>query len=527
MTIIMDLQDYRAQIDETDDRLLALFKERMNISLQIAQYKKEHGLPVLDSTRERDKLADMGDKAGDDLRSYTHMLFNLLFELSRAHQEKVLNAESEPSNIISGFGLLGEKLSHSFSPLIHGFLGDYKYSLYETAPDDLDSFMTSKLFDGINVTIPYKQSVIPYCADLSEEARLTGSVNTIVKGIDGKLHGHNTDYYGFQVMLEHGGIDPNGKKALVLGDGGAARTVRAVLDGLGAQEIVTISRRGENHYGNIERHHDAAIIVNTTPVGMYPGNGASPLSLSGFGQLTGVADLIYNPLRTKLLLDAEKLGVPCVNGLIMLVAQAEMASRLFMADPASTINIPSTDSKFRKSSSHPGEHRTILDTIHDTILRKIQNVALIGMPGCGKSTVGRMLARMTEQPFVHIDELIEAAAGKPIPEIFADDGEDAFRQLETRILVGESSKSGVVIATGGGVVTRLENLDLLRQNSIIVYLNRELSELITDGRPLSEREGVYSLAKQRLPLYEAWSDYAVEVAPTPEQTAARILEVLG
>ena len=406
------------------------------------------------------------------------------------------------------FGLLGEKLGHSFSPLIHGFLGEYKYSLFEVEQRYLDSFMAEKRFNGINVTIPYKQSVIPYCADLSEEARLTGSVNTIIKGEDEALHGYNTDFHGFRVMLERGGVDPNGKKVLVLGDGGAARTVRVVLDMLGSREVVTISRRGENNYGNIEKHRDAEVIVNTTPVGMYPGNGCSPMPLEGFGNLSGVADLIYNPLRTKLLLDAERIGVPCVSGLIMLVAQAEMASRMFMGDSS-------------------GAENTQMDTIHDSILKKTQNIALIGMPGCGKSTVGLSLSRLAERPFAHIDEQIEKAAGKTIPEIFADDGEDAFRRLETRIIAEVSRRSGIVIATGGGVVARQENFDLLRQNSVIVYLRRELSELATDGRPLSGSEGVHALANKRLHLYEAWSDCAVQVEATPEQTAERILEAIG
>ena len=403
------------------------------------------------------------------------------------------------------FGLLGEKLGHSFSPLIHSYLGEYAYSLFEVGPGDFDSFMSEKRFDGINVTIPYKQSVIPYCADLSEEARATGSVNTIVKSQDGALHGHNTDFHGFLAMLERGGIDPNGKKALVLGDGGAARTVRAVLDRLGACEIVTISRRGDNNYGNIERNQDAEIIINTTPVGMYPNNGSSPLSLDGFERLSGVADLIYNPLLTKLLLDAERMGVPYVNGLVMLVAQAEAASRLFMGERSQTVSV---------------------DIIYDSILKKTQNIALIGMPGCGKTTVGRLLAEMMGRSFADTDDLVSAAAGKTIPEIFAGDGEDIFRRLETRILAEESRRSGIVIATGGGVVTQPENYDLLRQNSVVVYMVRQLSELITDGRPLSGSQGLQTLAEQRLHLYEAWSDLAVKVEATPELTASQIIQKL-
>jgi shikimate dehydrogenase len=403
------------------------------------------------------------------------------------------------------FGLLGEKLGHSFSPLIHGYLGEYDYLLYEVSAGDLDSFIKDKSFDGINVTIPYKQQVMPYCATLSHEAQIIGSVNTIIKDDNGALHGHNTDYHGFCVMLEQGGIEPKGKKTLVLGDGGSARTVRTALDGLGAREIVTISRRGENHYGNIERHYDADIIVNTTPVGMYPNNGNSPLSLAGFKQLSGVADLIYNPTRTKLLLEAEELGITRVNGLVMLVAQAEAASRLFLDGPA---------------------RPELVNKIHDAILKRTQNIALIGMPGCGKSTVGRLLAEKLGRPFADIDGQIEAAAGKKIPRIFAEDGEETFRQLETRVLAEEAKKSGMVLATGGGAVTRPENLNLLKQNSVIVYLKRELTDLITEGRPLSQGIGIQALAEKRLPLYKAWSDYAVQVEAKPEQTAARIEEVI-
>ena len=404
------------------------------------------------------------------------------------------------------FGLLGEKLGHSFSPIIHRYLGDYEYQLYEISPREFDAFMTQRRFDGLNVTIPYKQAVIPYCATLSDEAREIGSVNTIIKDEDGMLHGHNTDYHGFCVMLEHGGIEPDGRKTLVLGDGGSARTIRAALNGLGAKEIVTISRRGGNHYGNIDKHYDADMIVNTTPVGMYPDNASSPLPLQGFGRLSGVADLIYNPLRTKLQLDAGRINVPCVNGLTMLVAQAEKASRLFCGGPA---------------------RPELVDTILSELIRKTRNIALIGMPGCGKSTAGRELATLMGRPFADIDEMIEASTGKSIPDIFARDGEEAFRLLETRILSDEAKKTGMVIATGGGVVTQQENLDLLRQNSLIVYLRRELPELVSAGRPLSESIGVKTLASQRLPLYETWSDHVIDTHSDPDRTAGRILEALA
>ena len=402
------------------------------------------------------------------------------------------------------FGLLGEKLSHSYSPLIHSFLGEYDYPLYEIDPCDLDAFMTERHFDGINVTIPYKRQVVAYCATLSKEARAIGSVNTIIKDEDGALHGYNTDYYGFYTMLKYAAIDPAGKKTLILGDGGAAQTVKTVLNDLKAREIVTISRRGENHYGNIALHHDAELIVNTTPVGMYPENGVSPISLEGFRQLTGLADLIYNPLRTMLLLEAERLGLPFANGLMMLTAQAEMASRLFL-------DIPSRPE--------------LAYAAHNAILRKNRNIALIGMPGCGKSAAGRVLARILERAFVDIDDEIEATAGKNIPSIFAEDGEETFRRLETRVLAEATKKNGLVIATGGGVVTRPENYYLLRQNSLIIYLARDQATLETEGRPLSMGgEGLPKLAARRLPLYETWSDRTVQVEPDAEQTAKKISE---
>jgi len=403
------------------------------------------------------------------------------------------------------FGLLGEKLGHSYSPLIHSYLGDYNYVLYEVSSSELTRFMSERKFDGINITIPYKQAVIPHCATLSKEARTIGSVNTIIKDKDGLLHGYNTDYFGFGIMLELAGIKPSDKKALVLGDGGSAKTVRAVLGDSGAREVITISRKGNENYGNISRHYDADIIINTTPVGMYPDNCNSPLNLDEFRQLTGVADLIYNPMNTRLLLKAGQLGIPCINGLSMLVGQAEMASRIFTGVSA---------------------RHELIDEIIKTIKHKTQNLVLIGMPGCGKSTTGRYLAEMTGRQFSDIDDLIEKTAGKNIPEIFREDGEDTFRSMETQVLGEAAKKSGIIIAAGGGVVTRPENLDLMQQNSRIVYLRNKINKLKTEGRPLSLGVGVEILAKQRLPLYEAWSDYIIDVCDEPEQTAKNIIEVI-
>jgi len=421
------------------------------------------------------------------------------------------------------FGLLGGKLGHSFSPLIHSYLGDYDYRLFEVPPDGLDSFMIARDFDGINVTIPYKQDVMSYCSTLSDEARTIGCVNTIIKDKNGDLHGHNTDYYGFKMLLKYGGFNPAGWKAVVLGDGGSARTVRAVLNDLGAKEIITVSRLGENNYSNIAKHYDAELLVNTTPVGMFPNTGILPVCIKGFTQLKAIADLVYNPSKTKIHLEAERLGVPCVNGLAMLVAQAEMASRLFLGGSDQADN----ESGFISKDSASDQSETeLLESVIQKVLMKTLNIAIIGMPGCGKSSVGKALASELGRQLVDIDELIETASGKNIPDIFAQNGEDYFRSLESRILSDEAKKSGLVIATGGGVVTQTENLDTLRQNSVVIYLKRDLHELSINGRPLSGTVGIEELAKQRLPLYETWSDCAVESGEDEEQTASRMMEAL-
>lgn len=403
------------------------------------------------------------------------------------------------------YGLLGRKLGHSFSPQIHKELGDYEYPLYEREPEEVAEFLQKGDFAGINVTIPYKQTVMPCCSELSPEAEKIGSVNTIVRRADGSLYGHNTDYEGFKYMVKAAGVDPKGKKTLVLGDGGAAKTVRAVLADLGAGEIVTISRRGENNYTNLHRHADAALIVNTTPLGMYPDVGAAAVDLTAFPECKAVLDLIYNPARTELLLQAESLGMAAVNGLGMLVEQARCASELFTGsrtDPAQTPRITAK------------------------IAAQTMNIALIGMPGSGKTTVGRELARRLDRKFMDMDDEIVKKAGKSIPQIFAEEGEEAFRSLETQVLSELSGESGLVIATGGGVVTRARNLPLLRRNSRIVRLERPVEELSSEGRPLSQKFTPTKLAIEREPLYNAWQEISLRVTE-PAETAECIIREVG
>ena len=402
------------------------------------------------------------------------------------------------------FGLLGRKLSHSFSPQIHRWLGDYEYLLYETEPEKVEEFVRYAPLDGFNVTIPYKETVMPFCTTISDEAKKIGSVNTVVRR-HGRIEGYNTDYFGFTYLLKNAGIDPAGKKALVLGSGGASKTAQAVLRDLGASCVTVIGRNLPDNYENIDKHRDAHIIVNATPVGMYPNNGERIVNLADFPMLEGVADMIYNPARTAFLLDAERLGVKNTNGLVMLVAQAKKAAEIFFETAFDDALIP---------------------RITGEIERETKNIALIGMPGCGKSSVGKTIARMTGRELVETDEMIPERAGKSIEDIFREDGEDAFRKIETACLADASKKSGCVIATGGGVVTRPENLDLLRQNSVIVFIDRDFHEMSVEGRPLSQKYGVEALARARLPLYNGWCDLRIESTGV-KPTAVEIIRRLG
>ena len=401
-------------------------------------------------------------------------------------------------------GLLGEKLGHSYSPLIHNALADYDYRLFEVQKENLENFLRSEPFAGINVTIPYKKAVIPYLADLSPIAKKLGSVNTIVRKENGQLIGHNTDYFGFKTMVRRSGIEPNGKKALVLGSGGASNTVVAVLEEMGAQVIV-ISRTGANNYENLHLHQDAAILVNTTPVGMYPNVGISPVDLSLFPHLEGVLDIIFNPARTQLLLDAETRGIPGMNGLLMLVAQAKESAEWFM-------------------------RKTIDDGKIDEIYRKLkadtENIFLIGMPGCGKSTIGKLLAQALNRPFADADAKIREAAGMDIPDIFAKFGESRFREIESEVLQELGKASAQVIATGGGCITRDCNYAPMHQNGTIIWIRRSIQALPTEGRPLSQANDLQDMYTRRKPLYEAFCDAAVDNTGTPEAALARILSLL-
>ena len=401
-------------------------------------------------------------------------------------------------------GLLGQHLGHSYSPSIHAQLADYQYSIFEKEPEQLEDFLKNGGFHGINVTIPYKKSVIPFLDSLSPVAARLGAVNTIVRRSDGSLIGHNTDYFGVRSMVEQSGLTPNKKRVLVLGSGGASNTAVAVLEELGAN-VVVISRSGANNYTNLHLHKEAAIIVNTTPVGMYPNVGQTPLNLDSFPNLEGVLDIVYNPARTRLLLDAEQRGLVTMNGLWMLVAQAKESAEWFTA------------------STIPDER---IAGIYRSLSKQMENIILIGMPGCGKTTVGQSLASELGRSFVDADAAIEATAGMSIPDIFTQQGEQGFRQIETSVLAELGKQSGLVIATGGGCVTRPENYPLLHQNGTIIWLKRDISQLPTNGRPLSQRNDLNEMYQIRQPMYQQFSDLIVDNFADPSHTVQTILKLL-
>ena len=405
------------------------------------------------------------------------------------------------------YGCIGEHLPHSFSREIHEQIGGYAYVLKELTPEELPAFLKARAFRGINVTIPYKQAVIPYLDGIDATAKAIGAVNTIVNR-NGKLYGYNTDLDGLIRLIRRIGLELAGKKILITGTGGTSRTASRAAKLLGARDIYRISRTGKEGSLTYEQalrdHTDAEIILNTTPCGMYPEPDAQPLPLSSFQNLQGVADVIYNPLRSRLVLEARSRGVPAEGGLYMLVAQAVRASEHFL------------------DTEYPAE---LTDRIHKTILRQKENIVLIGMPGSGKSAIGRLLAEKTGRPLLDTDQLIVEKAGKPITEIFRNEGETVFRDLESGVIRTCSKQSGQILSTGGGAVLRPENVAALRQNGRLFWLDRNPESLIpTDDRPLADTEDkIKRLYREREHIYRAAADEIIPVTGTPFQTAGRIL----
>jgi len=403
------------------------------------------------------------------------------------------------------YALIGAKLGHSYSPAIHAQLGDYDYRLLEQTEAEFIGLLARRDFRGLNVTIPYKVLAFNRCDALSDTAREVGCVNTLVVRPDGSLYGHNTDIGGFIALARHAGVDVAGRKVVILGSGGTSLTARAACRRLGAREIVVVSRKGPVDYAALYRDHaDAQVLVNTTPVGMYPNNGEAAADIARLPELEGVLDVIYNPDKTKLVLDAEARGIPAAGGLYMLVGQAREAAELFSGH-----GIPESETT----------------RIYRQLRRKALNLILIGMPGSGKTRIGMALAERMKRPFVDLDDEIVKRAGKSIPEIFAEDGEGAFRKLERQVVLDACKEKGAVIATGGGAVLRTDNVRAMRQNGRLCLLTRDLDALPLDGRPLSKsHEALREMWAVRAPHYRGAADFTIENDAAPDEVAARIEE---
>ena len=403
------------------------------------------------------------------------------------------------------YGVLGRSLGHSYTPVIYRELAGLDYRTFEREPEEVASFLAGDSWEGINVTIPYKRDVMPYLDDVSPIARRLGNVNTITRLPDGRLRGDNTDYYGFRVLIQSMEIDLAGKTALVFGgDGGAGSTCCTVLSNLG-MEVHPVARAGAVTYDDLGRWGHAAVAVNCTPVGMYPACPASVCSLDALSGLEGLIDIVYNPARTDLMMQAERRGIPCAGGLLMLVAQAARAVELYTGEVIS--------------------HERMLEVTRHLASAE-ENIVLIGMPGSGKTQVARSISELTGRPHIDTDHVIAERHAMTCEDFINKHGEAAFREEETRVLQETASKSGTVISCGGGVVERTANYELLHQNSRIVMLDRPLAELSVDGRPLSKREGVEQLAARRMHAYRTWADIVVDVQGTAADTARDVLSKL-
>lgn len=490
-----NLKEDRVILDNIDKKIIGLLEERMKIIKEVGLYKLNNNLNTEDKNREKEIIEKLESEINLEFKNIVKPIYKEIFSESKKITSKIKNENFK-------YGLIGESLSHSKSKEIHELLADYTYNLRDIKREELDEFFESKKFKGINVTIPYKEASMKYLDDIDDLAREIGAVNTIVNR-DGRLIGYNTDYLGFDYSLKFYGIDLKGKKVLILGSGGASKMLQKLVIDKGAEEFVVISRSSENNYNTLDKLSDFEVIMNATPVGMYPNNMESKVDLNKFNNLEAIIDLIYNPLKTKLLLDGEKLNIKTMSGLIMLVAQAFFACELFL------------DKKLDES---------LIIKIYKKLKSDMENIILIGMPSSGKTTMGKMLADKLNRKFFDIDKLIEEE-GKTIPEIFEEKGEEYFRDLESKVLEDISKENGLVIASGGGSPIRKENRDYILQNSLVIYLKRDLENLETSGRPLSKNlENLKKLYNERKEIYEDLAQIEIDVIEDKTENLNLILK---
>lgn len=485
------LEELRRQIDAADKDILDAFDRRLAAVKCIGEVKKIQGKPIYDEQREKEKIERLGKMAGFESKPYIERLYTEIMGIAK-------DLEYRPM-----FGVLGKSLPHTYSPEIHSMITtDYAYTVIEREEDELEALWEqgrSGIYGGFNVTIPYKKNAFAMCDELTPCAKESGAVNTVVFREDGTSLGANTDVYGFEYMLKSSGIDPEGKTVLVLGTGGASAAVNTALKELKAGDIRIVSRKGEINYGNVyDVCADAQIIVNCTPVGMYPEIMKSPVDVTKFGHLEAVADLIYNPSCTRLLYEAGKHGLKCAGGLKMLVAQAFKASAFFRG----------------AADDEAAEAAVDLDDIArvtEVLENKMKNITIIGMPGSGKSDLARELSIHLNREVVDLDDEFTATYGKTPAQVISEDGEEAFRHMESEVAVKQLARSGIIISCGGGIVVKEENYFPLKCNSTVIYNERPLEVLAVSGRPISASRGAEALYEQRKDAYESLADIVISV----------------
>ncbi len=490
----MDIKDYRDKLDVIDDRIAALFKERLEVVREIGLWKKSFGSPTLHGDREKAILARLLPRFDEGLKGYAEQLYLEIFRSSKEYQRGLLGT----------YFVVGKSLPHTWSPDIYVPLGlDYRVKEF-ASESELSKFVSKREYSGFNVTIPYKKVVMEMLDEISDEARKIGAVNTVVNR-NGKLYGYNTDIGGMRYALAAAGIEVKGKVAAVLGSGGTAMTAEYLLRTGGAREIVKVSRRGPVDYISVYDRKDIEVILNTTPVGMFPAAEATPIDVSKFPALEGVFDAIYNPLRTALVSSAMAEGIAASGGLPMLVEQGRLAYNLYK-DTETDISVT--------------------ENLIKQIELKKSNIVLCGMPSSGKSTIGKLLAKVLGREFYDADEIIEKAAGMSIPDMFERFGEEYFRKKEAEAIASLSALNGAVIATGGGAVMSEANRVRLKRNGIAVLIERDSAALVADGRPVSRREGIEALYNKRMPVYREFADLSVSNDASPEVAAESIVRRL-
>lgn len=497
----MNLEEIRKSIDKIDKKLVPLFLERMACSEKVAEYKKQIGMDVLDKEREDLIVERLTRGLSDTDAQSVEAFYRSVFEISRSVQTRSLS-EKKP---MPRYGLCGRSLKHSYSAEIHAFLGNDNYELINLEKDEFYSYIRSRQFDALNVTIPYKKDAYALCDVIDDSAKNVGSVNTLVNK-NGTLYGYNTDINGFIYMTDKAGISLSGKNVVILGTGGTSLTALEVCRIKNAGKVTVVSREGEINYGNIACLSDTEVLINTTPIGMYPDNGNSPVDIEIFPHLCGVIDVVYNPYETKLVGDARAKGIAATGGLPMLVKQAVCAHEYFF------------DTKCKEG---------VTEQILSKVMLRNMNIVLVGMPGSGKTSVGKEIANYLGKEFVDTDAEIEKN-GMSITDMFEKYGEDYFRSVESHEIAKAAKKSGLVIATGGGAVKRECNRRALRGNAIVVYVKRELEKLSDKGRPLSKGgiDRIKQLYNERHEIYENVSDISIDTREDINACAIRLVNTL-